>query len=323
MQIKENEPLSKYTTFHIGGPAKYFVIVKNAEELREALKWAEEKGEKYFILGGGSNLLFSDNGFSGLVIKIAFMSVEIDGEEVIAGAGAPLLLVAKKAAEAGLAGIENLAGIPGTIGGAVCDNAGAYGGEIADAVQKAEILTVGSSTSYQLEQVDKNWFEFEYRKSKLKEWSRLNLDHQKPVILRVWLKLKNVGVQNSEPLQNRIKEVMQDRREKEPKGFSAGCAFKNIKGGQVAEILEKFDFTPEERERFGSREAIPTAWFIEKAGLKGKKIGGAYIPKEHANYLINDGTATADNVLQLISLIKQQVRDKFGIQLEEEIQIIS
>ncbi|MBU1179558.1 FAD-binding protein, partial [Patescibacteria group bacterium] len=197
MQIKENEPLSKYTTFHIGGPAKYFVIVKNAEELREALKWAEEKGEKYFILGGGSNLLFSDNGFSGLVIKIAFMSVEIDGEEVIAGAGAPLLLVAKKAAEAGLAGIENLAGIPGTIGGAVCDNAGAYGGEIADAVQKAEILTVGSSTSYQLEQVDKNWFEFEYRKSKLKEWSRLNLDHQKPVILRVWLKLKNVGVQNS------------------------------------------------------------------------------------------------------------------------------
>ncbi|MBU4421999.1 UDP-N-acetylmuramate dehydrogenase [Patescibacteria group bacterium] len=320
INILENQLLSKYTTFHIGGAAKHFVIVKNTEELQEALEWAKENNEKYFILGGGSNVLFSDDGYEGLVIKIAFFDIIIEGGGMIAGAGVPLLLAVKRAGDAGLAGLENFAGIPGTIGGAVTNNAGAYGSSIEKAVEKAEIgfavpSEVEGSHNYNIKIVDNEWFEFGYRKSKLKYWQ----DADKPVILRVWLKLQK---EDKEKLQEKIKEVMNDRIKKEPKGFCAGCAFKNIKGEEVAKILEKFDFTPEERERFGSRKAIPTAWFIDHAGLKGKKIGGAYISEEHANYIMNDSTATADHVLQLVSLVKQQVRDKFGVQLEEEVQVV-
>ncbi|PIR66828.1 MAG: UDP-N-acetylenolpyruvoylglucosamine reductase [Parcubacteria group bacterium CG10_big_fil_rev_8_21_14_0_10_36_14] len=312
LNILENEPLSKYTTFHIGGPAKHLVIVKNIEELREALEWAKNNQKKYFILGGGSNLFFSDAGYDGLIIKSAFADIIIEETEAIVSAGMPLLLAVKRLAEAGFKGLENFAGIPGTIGGAVCGNAGAYGSSMSEVVLKAEILI---TEDYHIEQVKKEWFEFGYRKSKLKYWK----DKNKPIILRVWLSLEKG---DKEELLARVKEVMEKRKEKEPKGFCAGCAFKNIKGDVVAGLLEKFDFTLEERERFGSRKAIPTAWFIDNAGLRGRKIGGAYIAEEHANYIMNDGSATADHVLQLISFVKQRVRDKFGVQLEEEIQII-
>lgn len=315
LNILENEPLSKYTTFHIGGAAKYFVIVKNVEEIKEALAWAEEHSQKYFILGGGSNLLFSDAGFDGLVIKIVFAEILISGEEMVAGAGAPLFLAVKKAAGAGLAGLESLAGIPGTVGGAAANNAGAYGKSISDILIKAEILTVGNRESDSIKVVEKSWFEYEYRASKFKYWS----NGGKPVILRVWLSLKKT---EKDLLDQKISEVMAARNAKEPKGFCAGCIFKNFKGHAVAELLEKINFSPEEKNLFASREAVPAAWFIERAELKGKKIGGAYIPAEHANYVLSDGTAKAEDVIMMISFIKQQVRDKFGVQLEEEIEIV-
>ncbi|MFC1612424.1 UDP-N-acetylmuramate dehydrogenase [Patescibacteria group bacterium] len=348
INIKENESLSKYTTFHLGGSAKYFVIVKNIEELKEALKWAEDKDVKYFILGGGSNLLFGDKGFDGLIIKLMFMDFKIDGGIVEAGAGVPLLLATKKSVEEGLSGLENLAGIPGTIGGAVVNNAGAYGADISKVVQKAEILTIGVPTSdsksknttiglreADSEIVDKEWFEFEYRNSKLKSWTPSVISTEatpfagersgeissagKPILLRIWLKLEKG---NKEELQKRIEEIMQDRRDKEPKGFSAGCAFKNIKDEQAEELLKKINCTTEERERFSSRKAIPVAWFIEKAGLKGKKIGGAHIANEHANYIINDGTAKSQDVIDLIRFVQKEIKDKFEVELEEEVQII-
>lgn len=323
IEIKKDENLSKYTTFHLGGPAKYFVVVKSREELEEALNFTREKKLKYFILGGGSNLLFSDAGFDGLVIKLAIMDINIEGEAIAAGSGAPLLLVVKKAAGAGLAGLENFAGIPGTVGGAVCGNAGAYGKSMSDVLEKAEILT-GSAVpsgvegshpaSYNTEIVDKEWFDFKYRESKLKHYH-----DGKSIILKVWFKL---APGNKEALQEKIKELLDMRGKKEPRGFCAGCAFKNIKGRQAVELLEKINFSPDEKNLFSSRGAIPAAWFIERAELKGKKIGGAYIAAEHANYIMNDGTGRADDVIMLISFIKQQVRDKFGVQLEEEVEII-
>lgn len=318
LEIKRDENLSKHTTFHLGGPAKYFVVVKNAEEIKEAFAWAEKNNQKYFILGGGSNVLFSDAGFDGLVIKIAFTDIEITGNEIIAGAGAPLFLAIKKAAEAGLAGLENLSGIPGTVGGAAVNNAGAYGKSFADAVAKAEILVPAPRSSGAPERsgVDKSWFQYEYRGSKLKYWSAPS---PKPVILQVWLKL---SLGNKEELEQKIMEIVKTRVKKDPKGFSAGCAFKNIKGGAVAEILERHNFSPDEINLFSSRGAIPAAWFIERAELKGKKIGGAYVASEHANYIMNDGSAKSDDVTMLISFIKQQVRDKYGVQLEEELEIV-
>ena len=315
LDFKQGEPLSKYTTFHIGGAAKYFVIVKNKEELIEALNFAREKSLKYFIFGGGSNFIFADEGYEGLVIKVAFDEIGIEGDEVFAGAGVPLLLLVKNAADAGLAGLENFAGIPGTVGGAVCGNAGAYGKSISDVVSRAEILTVGHSVSYSVEVVDNSWFQYDYRASKLKYWT----NPDKPVLLKAWFKL-TPG--NKEEIQTKVKEILEARKLKEPKGFCAGCAFKNIKGPMVGELLGQDFFSPEEKNIFASRGAIPAAWFIDRAELKGKKIGGAYVPGEHANYIMSDGTATAQDVITMISYIKQQVRDRYGVQLEEEIQIV-
>jgi len=310
LNILENELLSKYTTFRVGGPAKYFVIVKNIDELKEALAWAEKNKEKYFILGGGSNVLFGDRGFSGLVIKIVFIDIEFQDDVMIVGSGVPLMLAVKKSASEGFAGLENFAGIPGSVGGAVCGNAGAYGKSMSDILLRIELLI-----DNKVEVVDTSWFEFGYRYSKLKYWNKEN----KPIILRAFFKLTKG---DKEDLEKKVRDKIEQRKAKEPKGFCAGCAFKNIKGEVVVKLLKTINCTPEERERFSKFGAIPAAWFIERAELKGKKIGGAYVPKEHANYVMNDGTATTEDIITMLSFIKQQVRDKFNIQLEEEVQIV-
>ena len=310
MDIKQNELLAKHTSFRLGGPAKFFVIVNSADEIREAMNWAKEKTLKYFILGGGSNVLFSDAGFDGLVIKITFSNISIEDENVSVGAGAPLFSLIKKTAEAGLSGLENLSGIPGTAGGAACNNAGAYGTSFSDIFKSAEIM----SADGKIQTVDKNWMQYDYRASKMKFWS----DGAKPIMLKIFLTLKK---NNPEILNEKIKEILMQRI-KTPKGFSAGSAFKNIKGAAVAEFLEKHNFSPDEKNLFSSRGAIPAAWFIEHAELKGKHMGGAYVAEEHANYIMNDGTAKSDDAIMLISFIKQQVRDKFGVQLEEEIEMV-
>jgi UDP-N-acetylmuramate dehydrogenase len=310
LDIKQNESLAKYTTFRLGGAAKFFVEAKTPDELREAFAWAAENKRKYFVLGGGSNLLFSDAGFDGLVIKFSFNEIAINGDEVTVGGGMPLFLVIKKTADAGLAGMESLAGIPGTVGGAAANNAGAYGTTIGDVFHSAELLFPDGRAAT----VDRDWMQYAYRASRLKFWN----DGGKPVLTKITLKLKK-----SEPeiLNEKIKEIFIGRS-KTPKGFCAGCAFKNIKGEAVADMLEKHDFTPDEKNIFAARKAIPAAWFVEKMDLKGKKIGGAYVASEHANYIMNDGTGRADDVIALISYIKQQVRDKFGVQLEEEVEMV-
>lgn len=333
LDIKNNEPLSKYTTFHLGGAAKYFAVVKTEDELREALDFATKNNLRYFVLGGGSNLLFGDEGFDGLVIKISFVEIEIGEDWVSAGAGVPLLLLIKKTAEAGLAGLENFAGIPGTVGGAVCGNAGAYGKSAGDFLEKAEILISSSAIpaiqpeahgrgakagiqTFETKIIGKEWFEYQYRESKLKYWDK---SEPKPIILKAWFKLAKG---EPEAIGARVQEILAGRAQKEPKGFCAGCAFKNIKGAPVAELLQKDIFLPDEKNLFALRGAIPAAWFIDRAELKGKHIGGAYVPAEHANYVMNDGTAKSGDVVAMISCIKQQVRDKFGVELEEEIEII-
>ena len=303
--------MSKHTSFRLGGPAKFFVVAENVEAIKEAVSWAKEKNLKYFILGGGTNLLFSDAGFDGLIIRVAVKDIEIQENKLIAGAGAPMFLAIKKAVEAGLSGLENLAGIPGTIGGAVCNNAGAYGSSVSDYFVSAEVLYPDGHT----EEMKKEDFKFSYRQTVLKSWQGNN----KPIILQATFAL---SLGNKEDLEQKIMEKIKLRAAKEPKGFCAGCAFKNIKGQAAAELLEKINFSPDEKNLFASRGAIPAAWFIERAELKGKKINGAYIPKEHANYIMNDGTAKAEDIITMISFIKQQVRDKFGVQLEEEVEII-
>lgn len=309
LDIKENVSLKNYTTFRIGGPAKFFVEAKNDEELIEALKYAKNNNLDFFILGGGSNLLVSDNGFDGLVIKIKLDNIEIkkDKKEIIIGAGVQLAKAVNEAAKNGLAGLEWAAGIPGTVGGAIRGNAGSmYGGEMKDIVAGVSVLDVKKVETKEMDCVDCT---FSYRYS----FFKLNPDI---VILSARLKMTS-----SDPmkLKERIKEIITERAGKHPHGMgSAGSFFLNpvVK---KAELISEFELESGKASRGGK---VPSGWIIERAGLKGKKIGGAMVSEKHANFIVNTGGATAQDVIMLASFVKQQVRDKFGIELQEEVQYV-
>ncbi len=313
LEIKENISLANYTAFRIGGPAKYFAEVCSEEELIGALQYAKNNNLEFFILGGGSNLLVSDKGFSGLVIKLRVAGYRLRDNFIEAGAGVPLVKIVQESAKHGLTGLEWAAGIPGTIGGAVRGNAGAFGFSMKDVVQGARVLKIPNSKSQipnksQIQNYKLQYCEFGYRNSLFKE--DLNL-----IILSITLKL-NSG--NKDEIQNKIKAIIKKRKLKHPTENSAGSFFKNtvVENKKLAEEFER------DQGIKCKDNKIPAGWLIEQAGLRGKKIGGAMVSEKHANFIVNTGGATAEDVIILASFIKQQVRDKFRIELQEEVQLI-
>lgn len=289
-KIIENELLSKYTTFRIGGPAKYFFEAKKIDEVVRAVALAKKLNLSFLILGGGSNILFSDEGFNGLVIKMNCKNVFFEKRKgkIIAEAGILLGHLVSESIKNGFSGLESLVGIPGTLGGAIFGNAGLGKGSccIGDSVERIRLLMPNGK----IKEVKKEWAEFSYRYSRLKDFD-LN---RRPIILSAGLKLKKG---DRKELEKTMKEKVELRFGKYPAKPSAGCIFKNLVDSS-------------------------SALLIDKCGLKGKKIGGAQISKKHANFIINTGGATAQDVLDLINFIKKEVKKKFRIKLEEEIQII-
>ena len=303
-EVKENVELAKYTTFNIGGPARYFFIAKTKQDLIKAIKIAKQNHLRFFILGGGSNLLVSDKGYEGLIIKIPARNASLrlrsdaDGQNTIyMESGTLLSEVVANATNKGLEGLEWAVGIPGTIGGAIYGNAGGparscysvAGGSvegnaksIGDLVESVEIL----DKNLKIKKYTKKQCKFTYRKSIFKR--------NNEIILSVVLKLKKGDIKKSKQI---IKQISTERLQKLPKGYSAGCIFKNP---------DKYN----------------AGYLIDQCQLKGKKIGGAEISKKHANFIINSGNAKASDVLKLIKLIKQKVKLKFKISLEEEIQFL-
>jgi len=306
LKIKEKIPLKEYTTFKIGGPARYFFVAKSKEGLKNAILWAKKKKLPFFILGGGSNVLFSDKGFNGLVIKLQNTQSEIRNTNVIAGAGVPLQKLVLEAAKKGLSGLENLAGIPGTLGGAIWGNAGAFGREIGDLVEEVKVLDVGGS-KLEVKKLKNKDCKFGYRDSIFKKKENL-------IILEATLKLKKG---KRKEIEEKMKEILKLRKEKQPLEFpSAGSVFKNVPIEKVPKkIQEKF----KEKIKGG---ILPAGVLIEAAGLKGYQIGGAKISEKHANFIVNTGEAKARDVLKLIELIKKRVRKKFKIELKEEIVLV-
>jgi UDP-N-acetylmuramate dehydrogenase len=310
MEIRKNVSLKAYSTFKIGGRAKYFTVVKNTEEISKAISLAKEKKIPFFILGGGSNVLFSDNGFEGLVIKIQNSNLKIQNEnskfKIICGAGFPLMKLVFKSSEIGATGLENLAGIPGTLGGAIWGNAGAFGREIGDLVEKVKILGVGSS-KIKIKELKNKDCKFGYRDSIFKKKKNC-------IILEATLRLKKG---NKKEIEEKIKEILKLRKEKQPLEFPcAGSVFKNIPAKNLPKkIKEKF----KDKIKNGFLSA---GILIDMAGLKGYRIGGAKISQKHANFIVNLGKAKAKDVLELIRLIKRKIKRKFGVKLKEEIQII-
>jgi len=274
--IKKNVLLKNYTTFKIGGRAKYFYIAKDKEDLIRAITLAKKMKLPFFILGGGSNLLISDRGFNGLVIKF----------------GQPLSLYVSK-------GLEWAVGIPGTIQGAVCGNAGAFKQSMQDAVKEVEVFDVKTGEIKNFKNKD---CQFSYKDSIFKKKKNL-------IILSV--KIKNRASEGSEDEDEnevliaskksnaqKIKEYLDYRKERQPLNFpSAGSVFKNPPGFSAGEL-------------------------IDECGLKGKKIGNVKISEKHANFIVNLGRGEAKDVMRLIKIIKNRVKKKFGVTLEEEIKFL-
>lgn len=286
VKIKENVSLKELTTFKIGGEARYFVEAQSKEELIEALKLAKDKNLPFFVLGGGSNLLVSDNGFEGIVVKFQVLSFRFQNGLLLAEAGTALEKLVVFSVEQGLAGLEWAAGIPrATLGGAVYMNAGAFGHTIADVVEYVEAL---DAETLQTKQIDFKDCQFDYKDSIFKKNKNL-------IILSCALCLEK---KTKEEVQKQIDYVLDYRRKGHPIEFpSVGSIFKNPR-------------------------YIPAGEVIEKCGLKGKQIGDAKISEKHCNFIVNLGQASANDVKQLINLVKKQVQEKFDIMLQEEVQYL-
>jgi UDP-N-acetylmuramate dehydrogenase len=306
-RVKKNEPMSRHTTYRLGGPADFYLSVDGHDEAAMALAAARADGMPVLVLGGGSNILVADAGFRGLILSYSGRKVSIDGNRAVADGGAVLFSLVKSSADAGLAGLEWAAGIPGTVGGAVRGNAGAYGGEIKDRLEVVQAIDLGTGEPRTFLGSECG---FSYRESffKAKPW----------LITRAAFVLEP-GDKGS--LLETIKKTIELRRNKQPLEFgSAGSVFKSYVFGDEKSIPEaiRADVPP----AFIGYGRIPAAWIIERLGLKGKKIGGAMISEKHANYFVNAGNATADEVCQLIGYAKMKVRDELGIQLQEEIEYV-
>ncbi len=319
-RFKENQILSQHTTFRIGGPAKYFALIQSVEELEIICQWAEKKQISVFVMGGGSNVLVSNTGFDGLVIRLLMSKVKRKEEGLECDAGAFLSKSVGESLGAGLIGLEWAVGVPGTIGGAVRGNAGAYGGATGDSVESVTVLRNGK-----IKELKNKDCHFDYRESIFKA----NGNHD--IIISATFKLKRGNDQELLEAKERMKKIARERSAKmalaikiegqEECGYCAGSIFKNVvlTEKEVKEFKNKFPAFPEEFIKF---KKIPASWLIDQLNLKGKSIGGASVSYGHAGFIINNGTATAENIIMLVSIIKQKVRDHFGIQLMEEIEYV-
>jgi UDP-N-acetylmuramate dehydrogenase len=276
--VKAGEPMSRHTTFAIGGPADFYAEVKTSDQLQAVSRFCAKRGLPLFPVGQGSNLLVGDKGIRGVVVHLAgdFETLEFRDEEVEAGAGVALPYLAKQCAERGLAGAEPFVGVPGTVGGGLMTNAGTREGDIGSLVERVEVLEAGERRI-----LEKKDLHFSYRHS------------NPPVrfVLRVWLKLrrgdKNVIIRN-------IQHQLTRRAQTQPLGtFNVGSIFKNPPGDFAARL-------------------------VEAAGLKGHRVGGAEVSTRHANFIINVGRAKAEDVNRLIAHIQETVFSKFGVRLELE-----
>jgi UDP-N-acetylmuramate dehydrogenase len=307
LNILKDVQLSEYTTFKIGGPAKFFVEVENEEEIIEALNYAKDNNLKYFILGGGSNTIFSDKGFEGLIIKIHNSKFIIQNSSIECGAGLPLSELVNLAKDNSLSGLEWAAGIPGTVGGAIRGNCGAFGHNFADVIKSVKVLNTNDLV-YKI--YDIRDYKFDYRDSIFKQNSRL-------VVISAELALRKG---KKDQIEAKMRSVIAKRAQKQPKNWygSAGSFFKNpiVTDKKLIEIFEK------EKGIKVMDSRLPAGWLIEEADLKGKKIGGVMVSEEQANFILNTGQGTMEETAILISIIKQSVRDKFGIELEEEVKIV-
>lgn len=296
-----HEPLKHHTTFRIGGPADFFVTARTPDGLVAALRAASECELPLFLLGGGSNLLVSDEGFRGMVVKNACDKVEFDGTAVHVECGADYLPFIQRCTEQELAGLAYAAGIPGSVGGALYGNAGCYGQDIGARVIECTVATLDGTRT---ETHPAEWFEFGYRDSRLKREPR--------VLLSCLLQLERGS---RAEIQAEVDEKLEIRRTKHPQWRiepTAGSYFKNLPPGFQAPGLPHSPGT----------HRVPAGALLDACDCRGLRVGDAMVFPKHANILINAGNATAQDMLTLADTMKARVRERFGVELEEEVMFL-
>jgi len=310
-RVRRDEPLARYTAMRIGGPADLLVACESVDEVAGAVRLAHQHDVPWLLLGGGCNVLVADTGVRGLVIVNRAVRIDFDGLVARAEAGALLAVLAREAVERGLVGLEWAAGLPGSVGGAVVGNAGAFEGDVAGVLQSATVLGPDGQVVERLNE----WFEFDYRSSRIKRQDAgcrmqdagctkyttrntqhvtRNTQHAAHVVL-----VATFGLQpgDARALATRAGEILEWRRTRHPAGATMGSTFKNPPGSHAG-------------------------YLIEQAGLRGTRIGGAQISELHGNFFMNTGTATAADVLALIEHARAEVLRQFGVELELEIELV-
>ncbi len=303
--VKKNIRLGKYTTFKIGGPAKYFYAARTKADILRALRASKKLNLPYFVLGQGSNVLISDKGFPGLVIKIQNTKYKIQNTRLYAEAGVPFPVLVREAGKRGLAGLEWAGGLPGTLGGAVRGNAGAFGGETKDTIVSVEAL----DGNLKIIKLYRQGCAFGYRSSvfKKKNW----------IVLSALMRFKKG---DKKKIQAISKDHIRYRKEKGPLDLpNAGSIFKNCDLRNAPERAKKRFVRVIKNDPF---PVIPTAALLADAGLKNLRVGGALISPKHPNFIVNADKAKAQDVLALINLVKEKIKRKYGIVLEEEIKMV-
>ena len=279
-----DEPMNKHTSFKIGGPADVLVMPENVDEVREVMEICKDNACPFHIVGNGSNLLVGDDGIRGVVLKLSenFSGVKIEGERVVAQSGILLSKLSNRVVEKSLGGFEFASGIPGTIGGAVFMNAGAYGGEMKDVVREVTVLTRDGD----VKTLSNDELEFGYRRSAIQR--------EKHIVLEVALELKEKPYNDIKSI---IDDLTQKRTSKQPLSLpSAGSTFKRPEGYYAGKL-------------------------IDDAGLRGVRYGDAQVSEKHCGFIVNRGSASSSDVLKLISLVQKVVFDQFGVELEPEVRL--
>lgn len=282
--IKKNEPMNKYTTYGIGGEAKFFVIPQSKQSLLDLISYLNKNKLKYFILGSGSNLLVNDKGFDGVVVSIkrSLETIKIENSKLYVECGAMLGTIVKECIKNNLSGIENLVGVPGTLGGALVMNAGAWGGEISDKLQSVEII----DNQNELKILQRKDIDFSYRLSSF---------NSNEVLISATFNLEK---KDKEQIEKKYQLAREGRKSSQPTNVrSAGSVFKNPPGNSAGKL-------------------------IELCGLKGYRIGGAIISEKHANFFINEKDSSASDMMHLIRYAQKEVFKKFNIKLETEIKFL-
>ncbi|MFA5158371.1 MAG: UDP-N-acetylmuramate dehydrogenase [Patescibacteria group bacterium] len=300
-RLEENVLLRDFTSIGVGGVADYFCRVSQVDEMVQLVSYLVKNEVPYFILGGGYNLVFSDLGFPGFVIKNEIKDIvfSADSAEVIVGSGVDISRLLMDAASRDLGGLEFLFGIPGTIGGAVYGNAGAFGRSIGDFIKSVTLLIPSEGgKGPKIVRHTQKWLDFDNRSSHLKEYTKTHPMNPKPVILSVKLQLCQ---SKKDIILRKMQENLKVKKNSQPISLkSAGCFFKNT----------------------GTQKEQSAGFLLDKSGAKKFHVGGASVSKLHANFLINSNKATAEDIRRLAGKMKEAVRAEFRVNLDEEIEYV-